>query len=256
MDIWRQLRTRRWIALSLLALALIVACVLLGRWQYGRSYRPADGYSREPAPVSLDSVDSLARPLAAGVAGHQVLVSGRYDASHQRLISGHLLEGAPVLWVVTPLKLADGSAIEVVRGWLAHSDAALGAPPTALVRVTGRIYPLQPTAGSAAAATVHANAIDADLLRQLGYPARDGYVVRTAQFAPDPLSLQPVPSKAPPAPPGAKQFYLQNAVYTVQWWVFALLIPVIWQRLFSADRIARRERVMLDEGAAPTVMTP
>ncbi len=256
MDTWRQLRTRRWIALSLLALALVAACALLGRWQYGRAYRPADGYSREPAPVSLDSVDSLGRPLAAGVAGHQVLVSGRYDASHQRLIAGHVLEGAPVLWVVTPLRLADGSAIEVVRGWLGRSDATLAAPPTAVVRVTGRIYPLQPSAGSPAAATGFANAIDAELLRQLGYPARDGFVVRTAQFAPDPLSLQPVPSKAPPAPPGAKQFYLQNAVYTVQWWVFALLIPVLWQRLFSADRLAHRERLMLDESAALTVMIP
>jgi cytochrome oxidase assembly protein ShyY1 len=239
----------------MLALVVVAVCVLLGRWQYSRSYRPADGYSREPAAVSLDSVDPPSRSLAGGIAGHQVVVSGRYDTSHQRLIRGHLLEGAPVMWVVTPLRLSDGSAIEVVRGWLARNDAALSSPPVADVRVTGRIYPLQPSTGSSAAAPGYTNAIDLALQAQLGYPARDGYLVRTAQYAPDPLSLQPVPSKAPPAPPGAKQFYLQNAVYTVQWWAFVLLIPTIWQRLFSADLAARRERRTLESRSALTVMT-
>jgi cytochrome oxidase assembly protein ShyY1 len=249
-DSWRQLRTRRWVTLSLLALVLVVACAFLGRWQYSRSYRPADSYSREPAAVSLDSVDSAGHPLTATVTDRQVIMSGRYDASHQRLIVGHMLEGAPVFWVVTPLRLADGSAIEVVRGWLTRVDAELSRPAESVVRVTGRIHLLQPSAGASVAAPDYADAVDAGLLQRLGYPARDGYVVRTAQVAPDPLSLQPVPSQAPAAPPGAEQFYLQNAVYTVQWWVFALLIPVIWHRLFRMDLLTRRERQVLGTGPA------
>jgi cytochrome oxidase assembly protein ShyY1 len=254
-DSWRQLRTGRWVTLSLVALMLVAACALLGRWQYGRSYRPADSYSREPAAVSLDSLDSAAHPLTVGVTNRQVIMSGRYDASHQRLIAGHMLEGAPVLWVVTPLKLADGSAIEVVRGWLTRVDGGLANPADSVVRVTGRLRPLQPSVGSTPPPG-YADAVDAGLLRQLGYPARDGYVVRTAQEAPDPLSLQPVPSQAPVGPPGAKQFYLQNAVYTVQWWVFVLLIPVIWYRLFRTDLEARRERRLLGKLPTVGVMTP
>ena len=255
MDSWRQLRTGRWVTLSLVALILVAACALLGRWQYGRSYRPSDSYSQEPAAVSLDSVDSAAHALTAAVINRQVIMTGRYDAGGQRLIAGHTLEGAPVLWVVTPLRLTDGSAIEVVRGWLSREDSALATPTDSVVRVTGRIRPLQPSVGSATAPG-YADAIDASLLRQLGYPARDGYVVRTAQVAPDPLSLQPVPSQAPPGRPGAKQFYLQNAVYTVQWWVFALLIPLIWFHLFRMDLIARRERRLLGSIPATSVMTP
>jgi cytochrome oxidase assembly protein ShyY1 len=252
---WRQLRTGRWVTLSLIALVLMAACALLGRWQYGRSFRSADSYSREPAAVALDSVDSVARPLTAAVTNRQVIMSGRYDASHQRLIAGHTLEGAPVLWVVTPLRLADGSVIEVVRGWLTRVDTALAKPADSVVRVTGRIRPLQLSAGSTVAPG-YADAVDAGLLHELGYPARDGYVLRTAQVAPDPLSLQPVPSQAPPAPPGAKQFYLQNAVYTVQWWVFALLMPVIWYRLFRMDLDVRRERRLAGAGRTAGLMTP
>jgi cytochrome oxidase assembly protein ShyY1 len=241
MGIARLLSGRRWVTLTCIAVVLVIACALLGRWQYGRSYRPVDGYSQEPAAVSLDSVDSPAHPLAAAVTDRQVLLSGRYDAGQQRLIAGHILDGTPVLWVVTPLSLSDGSEIEVVRGWMSSADPELEAPPESRVDVTGRILPLQPSPpGAATAAPGYAIAIDASLLHQLPNATRDGYVVRTAQTPPDPLSLQPVPSQAPRAPQGAKQFHLLSAFYTVQWWLFAVLILVAWQRLFTAELAEKR----------------
>jgi hypothetical protein len=241
MGIARLLSSRRWVTLTCVAVVLVIACVLLGRWQYGRSYRPVDGYSQEPAAVSLDSVDSAAHPLTAAATDRQVLLSGRYDAGQQRLIAGHVLDGTPVLWVITPLSLPDGSVVEVVRGWMSSADRQLEVPPASPVQVTGRIRPLQPPpSGAETAAPGYANAIDATLLRQLPNPTRNGYVIRTAQTPPDPLSLQPVPSQAPLAPKGAKQFHLLSAFYTAQWWLFAVLILGAWQRLFSAELAEKR----------------
>ena len=247
MGIARQLCTRRWAGLSAVAIVLVVGCGLLGRWQYGRSYRPVDGYSQEPAAVSLESLDSTRHPLTAAAVDRQVLLSGRYAAGQQRLVAGHSLGGSTVLWVVTPLRLSDGSMIEVVRGWMSSADRELEAPPASLVKVTGRIRLLQPTPTlDGAVGPGYAGAIDAGLLRQLPQPTRDGYVVRTAQNPPDPLSLQPVPSQGPREPKTAKQLYLLSAFYSVQWWVLGLLVIWAWLRLFSADLGGRRARPVSD----------
>jgi len=237
----RLLGTRRWVGLSVLALVLIAACGWLGNWQYSRTYRPADGYSQEPAAVPLDSVDSAEHPLTPAVTNRQVIASGTYDFSHQRLVAGHTVGGAAVLWVVTPLRLSDGSAVEVVRGWLSAADAAIAAAPVQTVQVTGRIRRLEPTpATSIPLSSGDAAAIDTDLVRQLPYSVRAGFLVRTAQSPPDPLSLQPVPSQPPRAATGATEFHLLNAAYTTQWWLFAIMIAIVWQRLFRSDLAAMR----------------
>jgi cytochrome oxidase assembly protein ShyY1 len=232
----RVLCTRRWLGLSAVAIVLVTACALLGLWQYGRSYRPVDGYGQEPPAVSLDALDSARHGLTAAVVDRQVRFSGHYLTDEQRLISGHVLGGSPVLWVATPLQLSDGSTIEVVRGWISSVHRALEVPPTTLVQVTGRIQlPQRSPKGEAPARRGYAVAIDAELLRHLPPPVREGYVVRTAQTPPDPLSLQPVPSQSPRVRTVVKRLYLLSAIYSVQWWAFGVLVIVAWLRLFRAD---------------------
>ena len=69
-----------------------------------------------------------------------------------------------------------------------------------------------------------------------GGTPRSGYLLRTAQAPPDPLSLQPVPSRPLSTAGGAKELHLQNAVYTSQWWIFAVLVVVYWWRLLRDER--------------------
>ena len=238
MLIMRLLLTRRWVALSVVAVMMAIACLGLGRWQFSRSYRTVDGYTQESAAVPLDALDSAAHPLSAAVANRQVTVSGTFDASHQRLLRGHVVGGGSVFWVVTPLRRPDGTAVEVVRGWVAVPDAAITLAPSAAVQLTGRIRPLDPTVSSA---SVIANgAVDAALVRQLPYPIVAGYILRTAQLPPDPLSLQPVPSSPPAGRVGLRQWHLLNAFYSVQWWFFAAIIGLFWLRLFAAELVHGR----------------
>jgi len=218
MSMTRLLLTRRWVGLTVLAAVTVLAFGWLGKWQFGRAYRAPDGYSDEPLAAAVAGLDPWGPAPPVRSLGRQAVAVGHYLAGGQQILTGQVLEGAPVSWVVTPLQLGDGSVVRVVRGWVAGAEDALAAPPQGTVAVTGRLEPA--VSGVTASSTA----------------ARPGLLVRTAQSPPDPLSLQPVPSKPVSTSGGTKQFYLQNAVYTSQWWIFAALVVVYWWRLLRGER--------------------
>ena len=209
---------------TVVALLLVVAFALLGRWQLHRTYRPVDGYSAEPAAIPLKTLVSSGTVIPPAAVARQVTVAGTYVAAAQEIVPGHSLGGQLVSWVVTPLQLADKSQVLVVRGWIGAGGTALATPPSSAVSVTGRIEtgsvsnsrtpPTDPAAASA-------------------LPA--GYLIRTAQSPPDPLSLQPVPA-TPPDDHAPKEFHLQNAIYVVQWYLLAIIAVVTWWRFLRASR--------------------
>jgi len=216
--------------LAISAFIVIVACVLLGHWQLSRVYRPVDGYSAEPAAVPLDTLVGADGAVSPTEVARQVTAAGHYAIEAQRIVPGHSLSGQPVSWVVTPLVLPDHTEVLVVRGWIDAGGQALAAPVAYPVAITGRIEQgsvLPPGSTRTAPAT--------------GAPPhlRSGYLVRTAQVPPDPLSLQPVPEPAPRSNAPA-EFHLQNAIYVVQWFLLAAIVLVIWWRLRRAMQQAAR----------------
>ncbi len=116
------------------ALLFIIAFVLLGRWQWHRTYRSVDGYSAEPAAIPLQTLVSPGAPIPAAAVARQVTVSGNYVAAGQELVTGHSLSGQAVSWVVTPLVTTDQTQVLVVRGWIGAGGAALAPPPSSPVR--------------------------------------------------------------------------------------------------------------------------
>lgn len=206
---------------TLVVLLLAVAFVMLGRWQWHRTYRPVDGYSAEPAAVSLETLVPAGTAIPAVAVARQVTVTGDYVTTGQEVVPGHTLSGQAVSWVVTPLVMADRTEVLVVRGWIGATGGALATPPTSPVTVTGRIE-IGDVLTSGTATASHS-----------ALPS--GYLVRTAQSPPDPLSLQPVPAAAPDdhAP---QEFHLQNAIYVVQWYLLAIIAVVTWWRFLRARR--------------------
>jgi cytochrome oxidase assembly protein ShyY1 len=209
--------------LTVTALFLVVAFVLLGRWQMSRVYRPVDGYSAEPAAVPFATLVPSGSAAPAAAISRQVSLTGHFFATGQVVVPGHTLSGQPVSWVVTPLVTADGTEVLVVRGWVGANDGALAAPPAGVVAVTARVesgavLPIA-TATAAGAST----------------RVWSGFVIRTAQAPPDPLSLQPVPA-APPHIAAPAEFHLQNAIYVVQWFLLAVIAVVTWWRFLRASR--------------------
>jgi cytochrome oxidase assembly protein ShyY1 len=203
---------------------LVLAFVLLGRWQWRRTYRPVDGYSAEPAAVSLAALVPAGTAIPTGAVARQVTVAGNYVTGGQEIVPGHSLSGQAVSWVVTPLALANKTEVLVVRGWIDATGAALATPPTSPVSVTGRIELGDVFTSGTKTAAQSALA--------------SGYLIRTAQSPPDPLSLQPVPS-APPPNRAPTQFHLQNAIYVVQWYLLAIIALATWGRILWTSRQTR-----------------
>jgi cytochrome oxidase assembly protein ShyY1 len=225
---------------TLVALLLVVAFILLGRWQLHRTYRPVDGYSAEPAAIPLQTLISTGTSIPAAAVSRQVTVAGHYVAAGQVTVPGHSLSGQAVSWVVTPLVTSGGAQVLVVRGWIGADSTALATPPTTPVSVTGRVeigavlnIRTVPNSGAVSPSGPVPNIGTNAASGSNALPA--GYLIRTAQSPPDPLSLQPVPA-APPHVHAPKEFHLQNAIYVVQWFLLAIIAVVTWWRFQRASR--------------------
>ncbi|HEY8092235.1 MAG TPA: SURF1 family protein [Acidimicrobiales bacterium] len=146
MSRYRFLRQPRWVLFSALMLGLVVLMVNLALWQLrrldekrARNDRIAEAVAA--APLTLGNSSDLPE-------WRTVSATGTYDVAHQVLIRNRSFDGQAGFHVVTPLRLPDGRALLVNRGWIplvsAGSDApAPPPPPTGRVSVNGRVRPSQ-----------------------------------------------------------------------------------------------------------------
>src|SRR4051794_29528643 len=86
----------------------------LGNWQLQRARENArQDTVRADAGRPAVPLTSLLRPRQSftnAVADRPVTATGRWDGAHQLLVADRLLAGRRGWWVLTPLRLADGSA--------------------------------------------------------------------------------------------------------------------------------------------------
>jgi surfeit locus 1 family protein len=138
------------VAFSALILGLVVLMVNLALWQLRRLDETRDLNDRvvertAAATVPIDSVvnPGSSRASVADVEWRPVTARGRYDPAYQVLIRNRSFQGQPGYHVVTPLRLADGRALLVNRGWIPlggdDGAAAPPAPPEGVVTVSGRL---------------------------------------------------------------------------------------------------------------------
>jgi MYXO-CTERM domain-containing protein len=253
-------RHRETIALWALAVVFATACVLLGRWQLDR-YEDKSARKQlvtrnyDTAPVPLAQV--LASPDAAfdpADQWRQVRVSGTYDAAGTTLVRNRPRRGSGATAefgyeVVVPLRLADGSALLVDRGWLPSGSGsgdpgqapdAVPPPPGGRVEVVARLRPSEPARsgrlpqGQALSVTVPG------IGARLGYPVHGAYGVLVQETP----ATQPAPAPLdPPVLDGGEGI---NASYAVQWGLFALLglaFPV-WVRRRRRTLAAEQQAVL------------
>jgi surfeit locus 1 family protein len=132
----------------LIAIAAIVAftCVRLGFWQLNRLHGRRDVNAmleargaEAPAPIATLQPDAM--PY------RHVTATGRYDPSHEQILSGRTSDGGdPGNHVLTPLVLDNGTAVIVDRGWVpleVQTPPVTGqaAAPAGTVTVTGLALP-------------------------------------------------------------------------------------------------------------------
>jgi surfeit locus 1 family protein len=142
-------RQRGWVVLVAAVFAVAVTA-RLGWWQLDRAAQKIalqtaiDARATEPPLPAA----ALARDAAAAAAQHhrRVELGGRWSDAHSVWLENRQMNGRPGFFLVTPLLLADGSAVLVQRGWAPRDPRERTrvpsiATPGTPVEVQGRIAP-------------------------------------------------------------------------------------------------------------------
>jgi len=143
------MKARRW--LVLLATVLAAALTLrLGLWQLDRAAQKTALQTALDERRALPPLapPELARQLGKATAQHhrRIRLTGQWADAHTVYLENRQMHGRPGFFVVTPLRLDDGSAVLVQRGWLPRDlldRTRVQAPalPSGEVQVAGRIAP-------------------------------------------------------------------------------------------------------------------
>src|SRR3954452_13629054 len=248
-------------AAAALAVAASVGMVFLGIWQLHRYEERSAINHRIDSADSVQAVPMtsvMARPSMPGSAGTapgkdvawtKITASGRYDVSHEIQARARTVNGDVGFEIVTPLVVADGTAVLVDRGWVPPSDAGAEAAPVVppapggQVTVVGQIHlsESRPTAIEHRDGRLDTRRISVSrLAHEMPYPTYGAYILLTQQTPANDPSFTRIPID--------HEDSWQNAGYTVQWWLFAGMA------LFAFGWYARREaqkRDGLSRGPAP-----
>jgi surfeit locus 1 family protein len=229
--------------MTALTLALVIAFVGLGRWQWQRGQARQeewDAFAR-----GTDQVVPLGSAKLNGVARFaRVSLTGHFRPDRQFLLDNRSHAGEPGYEVLTPLELDDSRALLVDRGWVPFTGSRARLPnvafaPAPLVTVVGRVEAL-PSAGLAYGRAPPA--LSGSWPRITSYPRMNeldaalGRVLEPRIVLLDPGAAHGyVRDWQPPGLPPARHW-----AYAIQWWLFALTLIVLW--IVLAVRRARSAR--------------
>jgi cytochrome oxidase assembly protein ShyY1 len=130
----------------LAVIALAYGCYRLGEWQFHRlADRKATNaqttHNLKAAPLPLDQVMRVGRPLDATDEWRRVKATGHYLADRTVIVRYQTRDGASGVDVVTPLQTSAHAAVLVDRGWLRTTNTGtrpdVPPPPSGTVTVVG-----------------------------------------------------------------------------------------------------------------------
>jgi len=111
--------------LGLAAFAVVVAglCVWAGFWQLDRLHQRRARNAAWAARLALPPLELRGARPADSASQRRVVARGVYDFAAERTWVGRSFQGTPGVALITPLRLADGAAVLVDRGWAPSPDA-------------------------------------------------------------------------------------------------------------------------------------
>ena len=224
-----------WVVSHVLVLVLIVVMISLGSWQLRRleERRDLNALQAEHTAAAVVANDVLASEVpGAGVESVEYRVveaTGEYRLADEVAVRGRSLNGAPGVWLLTPLVPAEGPALVVNRGWVPQSSSDPSARPPAgvpggEVTVRGWVRVSEQRAGLGVADPAEgrlASLARPDITRyatQLDYPVHPYYLQLNSQDPPPgdyPVMVAlPAPGDGP------------HLAYAVQWFIFTAIAVV------------------------------
>ena len=278
----RILLTRRWVILTLVFAMLIPVMYLLGMWQFHRYQQTnrSDATTAQNLAASPVPIEQLSHPGATvpySEMYRHVTATGRFDVRGQFVVRNRMDSSGDITGfdVVTPLDLSDGEVVLVDRGWVnpnatdAVAYPSVPATPTGTVTVFGRLRPDETPATlpikihSLAGLPPHQFMMinSGEQSTALHQPVVAGYI----EFVSSTPQMSAADSaEAIPGPTADAQTSDDLAVvgqgvhlpYAIQWWLFALMLPIGWWFLLRRDvRDRRKQGSDADTGTGAPLMT-
>lgn len=223
----------------LLALVLVAAALGLGWWQLQswQAARAAEAQDLSAAdPVPLDDALGPDEAFMQDAVGQPVTIEGTWLPGSTVLVSGRVVDDVEGWWVATPVAVGspDGSAVYVVRGWTGDRED-VPPPPTGEVDL---VATLQPPEGTGAADEVPGDdelpqLRPADLVQQVDQDLYGGYAVvvdPAASPGGPPAAAGLEPAALEQLPEAGASTALRNALYALEWVLFALFAGFVWWR--------------------------
>jgi cytochrome oxidase assembly protein ShyY1 len=246
---------RRWLSGHLLAVFFLVLFVSLGVWQVARHHHKHQLVEREKAEWSKPATD-VTRVGTDGSEETRVEARGTFDGRHESVLRGTVRNGAPGVDVLTPLRLANGSAVLVDRGFVRaspQSGVSTDPPPSGTAVVHGLVRQSNKIR--------YADTIDRLVDGRLAVPRVDlGQIGRTVPYPLLPVwidaqAISPAPTgNAPQLPEPPPPDPVNHMEYAIEWFALAL-IPLIGWPLYLA-RNARHRTAATSDTTASTESTP
>jgi len=114
---------RRDVIAALVAVAVAIVCVRLGLWQLDRLGQRRARNAVLAARLALPPLTVERGTPPDSARQRRLIARGVYDFAGELIGPGRSFDGTPGVALVTPLRLADGSAVFVDRGWVPSPDA-------------------------------------------------------------------------------------------------------------------------------------
>ena len=241
----RRLASPGWVASHLFAVAMVVLMANLGFWQLRRlDDRRVDNAQIEAAMSQAPSdiaayLDTLGLPPEFTA----VAATGTYLSSAEVRIGNRSSGGQPGVWLATPLQLADGRAVAVVRGWVPRRsvvglDDRSASPPAGQVVVAGLAFGSVDggrVAETDPGETPEISRMDLDRFTEVsGVDVEDVWIRLRAQSPPQPEGLpEPVPD--PDLTEGP------HLSYAFQWFFFSAGALVVYALILRRAVTGRQE---------------
>lgn len=225
---YRFLFSAQWMGWLAMVIVLAAGCVGLGRWQLERREAVVEDIRRIEA-----NYDAAPERYVPGVNDFDsfdptrewtpITFTGTYDVANQTVARNRPLNGQPGYEVLTPLKLEDGTAVIIDRGWLPIGNAKPGrpdeipAPPAGQVEVTARMKPGEPTVNRGAPEGQIASINLPALAERVDYPLQGAAYGLLALE-------QPAAAQTPVAAPKPSVDEGPHLSYSLQWFAFGVLV--------------------------------
>lgn len=225
----------KWLGALLLAVVFAVICGLLGNWQLREARAEARAQEIErAAAMPVQPLTEVVQPQSAfppDGSTRRITATGSYDSAGQVLIADRRLDGELGYWVVTPLVVEEtGASLPVLRGFVTAIEEAPVAP-TGSVDIGGGLAPGESPMSEADLPDGVFRSIDMSLLiNRWDTAVYNAFVFLTDEtVAGSPVALDGL-QRVPPPTGDSAQLNLKNAMYALQWWVFAAFGFFLWWR--------------------------